>query len=84
MQKERPRMLLASQCFFQAYHAQKKVPGIPATTWDFVNSTSNAVLRLRLKIITLHDTIKFDKNNSKGDRMIITPEKRETMLVTYI
>lgn len=44
MQKARPNTLLANQCFCEAYHAQKKVPGIAATTWDLVNSTSKAVL----------------------------------------
>lgn len=31
MQNARPNMLLASQCFCETYHAQKKVPGIDAT-----------------------------------------------------
>ena len=45
MQKERPNTLLASQCFFKAYQAQKKVPGIAATTCDLVNSISNAAIK---------------------------------------
>ena len=43
MQKARPSMLLASQCFCEAYHAQKNVPGIAAIIWDLVNSISKAV-----------------------------------------
>lgn len=43
MENDKPKMLLASQCFLEAYHTQKKVPGIAATTWDLVNSISNAV-----------------------------------------
>jgi hypothetical protein len=42
MQKAKPRILLASQCFWEAYQAQKNVPGIAATIWDLVNSISKA------------------------------------------
>lgn len=42
MQNASPNMLLDSQCFFEAYQAQKKKPGMAATTWDLVNSTSKA------------------------------------------
>jgi len=45
IQKANPRTLFASQCFFDAYHKQKKNPGIEATIWDFVNSTESAELR---------------------------------------
>ena len=69
MQKERPRILLASQCFFQAYHAQKKVPGIPAMTWDFVNSTSKAISRKeKTQVITFtkpHPNIRREKGIAK-------------------
>jgi len=43
IQKARPNILFASQCFRKAYQAQKNVPGIPATTCDLVNSISKAV-----------------------------------------
>jgi hypothetical protein len=45
IQKAIPKTLLASQCFLEAYHMQKKNPGIEATICDFVNSTESAEIR---------------------------------------
>lgn len=56
MQNASPSVLLASQCFCEAYHAQKKDPGIAAMTWDLVNSTSKAVQKMGQKYIILHIT----------------------------
>ena len=44
IEKGSPNIVFVSKCFFKAYHAQKKVPGMAATTCDFVNSISKAVI----------------------------------------
>eukprot|EP01018_Ginkgo_biloba_P029701 Gb_00836 [translate_table: standard] len=80
IQKANPKMLFANQCFFNAYHVQKNVPGMAATTCDLVNSTSTDLKYGRCQFIgdsfQLFGRNRSTAGNNVADNAIIPRTKK--------